>query len=73
MLAANALSMAERKRELASASPPPKRAATVISLINLVNTLPRLASCAALRNLILAHLLWPAIYCLEGRWLGEMK
>src|SRR5258708_3523499 len=59
MLASRALSMARRSRGLLSGSPPPRRAATVISLIGRVNTLPFLASAAALRCLMFAHLLWP--------------
>ena len=35
------------------------RAATVISLSNLVNALPRRASVTAFLCLIVAHLLWP--------------
>src|SRR5260364_383056 len=61
MLASAALSIAKRRRGLLFASPPPRRAATVISLIRLVQTRPRLASAAAFLCLILAHLEWPAI------------
>src|SRR6202049_4401773 len=50
-----------RSRGLAFGSPPPRRAATVISRKTLVNTLPRRASVAALRCLIVLHLLWPDI------------
>src|SRR5690606_19116330 len=40
-------------------SPPPMRAATVISLISLVNSLPRLASAAPFLCLMVCHLEWP--------------
>src|SRR5215212_1930173 len=53
--------MALRRRALASGSPPPVRAATVISLINFVNSLPRLASSAPFLCLILCHLECPDI------------
>src|SRR5450759_3883342 len=56
-----ALSIARRRRGLPSGSPPPSRAATVISLINRVKFLPRLASCLPLRCWMFAHLLCPAI------------
>jgi len=52
-----ALSIARRSRGLADASPPPRRAATVISLMRRVNTLPRFASAAAFLCLMFAHLL----------------
>ena len=52
---------AVRSRGLALMSPPPSRAATVISLISLVNSLPRLASFAAFLCLIELHLEWPDI------------
>src|SRR5262249_3661316 len=48
-----------RTRGLPSTSPPPMRAATVISLISLVKSLPRLASSAPFFRLIVAHLEWP--------------
>src|SRR5215217_7349599 len=53
--------IALRRRALASGSPPPVRAATVISLINFVNSLPRLASSAPFLCLILCHLECPDI------------
>ena len=56
-----ALSIARRSRGLADASPPPSRAATVISRISRVKTLPRFASAAAFLCLMFAHLLWPAM------------
>src|SRR5690554_6432417 len=61
MLAAKALSMARRRRGLEVGSPPPRRAATVISRMILVKILPRLASCLPLRCWMLAHLLCPAM------------
>ena len=57
MLLDNALSTAARRRGLVAGSPPPKRAAVTNSRIILVKILPRFASCAALRCLVLAHLL----------------
>src|SRR3989338_1756494 len=56
-----ALSVANRSQELVLGSPPPLRAATVISRMSLVKTLPRTASVLAFLCLILAHLLCPAI------------
>ena len=56
-----ALSTAARKRGFALTSPPPIFAAVTNSRINFVKILPRCASCAALRCLIFAHLLWPAM------------
>ena len=44
------------RRGLPSGSPPPSRAATVISLMSLVKTFPRLASAAPFLCFILAHL-----------------
>jgi hypothetical protein len=52
MLAALALSTASRRRGLKFGSPPPERAATVISRISLVNCAPRLASVTAFFRLI---------------------
>jgi serine/threonine protein kinase len=52
----------EQTRGFDATSAPPARAAIVISRMSLVKILPRLASCAPLRNLMLAHLLWPAMY-----------
>jgi len=46
---------------LADESPPPSREATVISLIKRLKIAPRFASVAALRCLMFAHLLWPAM------------
>src|SRR6267142_5291341 len=61
MLPALASRIALRKRALPSGSPPPERAATVISLINFVNSLPRLASSAPFLCLILCHFECPDI------------
>src|SRR6185369_3680946 len=61
MLPALASRIALRRRALPSGSPPPVRAATVISLINFVNNLPRLASSAPFLCLILCHLECPDI------------
>jgi CheY-like chemotaxis protein len=41
------------------------RAATSMARMYLANCLPRFLSCAALRCLMLAHLLWPAMRCLS--------
>src|SRR5690606_24722199 len=60
MFAAFAVSTARRSRGLKLGSPPPSRAATVISRISLVNMWPRFASFAAFLRLICAHLLCPA-------------
>src|ERR1700733_8786231 len=51
--------MAVRSRGLESGSPPPTRAAMVISRISLVKMRPRLASVAAFLCLIVAHLECP--------------
>src|ERR1700752_5445161 len=59
MLAARAVSAAVRRRGLALTSPPPMRAATVISLISLVKILPRFASFAPFLCLIELHFEWP--------------
>src|SRR5207237_2926722 len=53
--------IAVRNRGLPSASPPPIRAAIVISLMSLVNMRPRLASMAPFLCLMLCHLEWPDI------------
>ena len=45
-----------------SVSPPPSRAASIISLVTLVNILPFFASCLPFLCWILCHLLCPAIY-----------
>src|SRR3989442_4827221 len=54
-----AAATAVRRRGFAIASPPPTRAAIVISRISLVNTRPRLASVAAFLCLMVAHLECP--------------
>jgi hypothetical protein len=56
MFAALALSIASRRRGLADASPPPSRAATMMSRMTRVHTLPRFSSCRPLRCWMLAHL-----------------
>ena len=57
MFASRAFSSERRRRGLLSGSPPPAFAATVISLITRVKTLPFFESAAALRCLMFAHLL----------------
>src|SRR5687768_16196078 len=61
MLPALASEIALRNRALPSTSPPPERAATVISFMNLVKSLPRLASSAPFLCLIECHLECPDI------------
>src|ERR1700712_5027844 len=63
MLTSLASSMACLSRKLAAGSPPPMRAATVISLTTLVKTAPFLASAAPLVRLMVDHLLWPLMLC----------
>src|SRR5580704_11157333 len=53
--------IAVRRRGLELGSPPPMRAAMVISRITLVNARPRLASVAAFLCLMVAHLECPDI------------
>jgi len=55
MFASLALRIASRSRGLPSGSPPPMRAAIVISRISLVKTLPRLASTEALCRFVVAQ------------------
>src|SRR5271170_3781891 len=59
MFSALAAAMAPRRRGLPSGSPPPWRAAMVISRMRRVKILPRLASRAPFLCLIVAHLEWP--------------
>ena len=59
MLADLAAAMAVRSLGFPSGSPPPSLAATVISLIRLVNSLPRRASAAPFLCLMLCHLECP--------------
>src|SRR5678815_4747575 len=73
MLLSIALSIARRRRGLADASPPPSRAATVISLMRRVKILPRFASVAAFLCLMFAHLLWPAMASSALRALVEWR
>src|SRR5262249_32676569 len=61
MFTSLASEIALRSLGLPSASPPPIRAAIVISLISFVNMRPRLASMAPFLCLILCHLEWPDI------------
>src|SRR5271169_1383047 len=61
MLLSIALSTARRRRGMLDTSPSPSLEATVISRMRRLNILPRLASVAALRCLMFAHLLWPAM------------
>src|SRR6185436_2854542 len=56
MLCERAVVTAVRRRGLALTSPPPMRAATVISLMSLVKILPRLESLSAFLCLIVLHL-----------------
>jgi hypothetical protein len=56
MFTALAAIMAVLSRGLAFWSPPPNRAATVISFMDLLQTLPRFASAAPFLCLIVAHL-----------------
>src|SRR4051812_19938861 len=66
MLTALAASMAVLRRGLPPGSPPPLRAATVISRITLVQEEARLASVIAFLRLICFHLLCPAMAELLG-------
>src|SRR4030042_1088182 len=60
MFAAFPVSIAVRRRAFPAGSPPPWRAATVISLMSLVKWAPRRESVTAFLRLICFHLLWPA-------------
>ena len=64
ILAPSALSIAVRNAGLLAGSAPPDFTATLISRSTLVKILARLASCPALRCLMLAHLLCPAMLTL---------
>src|SRR5438093_11384014 len=66
MLTALAASIAVRSLGLPPGSPPPLRAATVISRMTLVQEEARLASVIAFLRLICFHLLWPAMAELLG-------
>src|SRR3989339_1015262 len=59
MFSSLAAMMACRRREFPSRSPPPSRAARVISLINFVKILPRFESIAPFFRLIVLHLECP--------------
>src|SRR3954462_5322269 len=74
MFPALAASMAVLRRGLPPGSPPPLRAATVISRITLVQEEARLASVIAFLRLICFHLLCPAMAELLGDyrvWMTE--
>src|SRR5213595_63397 len=59
ILAALASATAARRRGLPAGSPPPMRAATLISLRMRVKIFPRFASAAPFLCLMVLHLLWP--------------
>src|SRR5512140_3494288 len=61
MLTALAAAIAVRRRAFESGSPPPLRAAIMISLMTRVKTWPRLESVAAFLCLMVAHLECPDI------------
>src|SRR5437773_3578623 len=61
MFASYALSIARRSRGFIAGSAPPRRAATVTSLMSRVKILPSLASAAAFLCFTLAHLECPAM------------
>src|SRR5260221_11195032 len=61
MLTERALSIARRRRKLPSGSPPPDRAATMISRETRVNTAPRFASLTPFWRLIEDHFEGPDI------------
>src|SRR3954469_23222026 len=71
MLFAFASAMAARRRGLPIGSPPPMRAATVISLRMRVKIFPRLASAAPFLCLMVLHLLWPDIEGCSLVWKDE--
>src|SRR3954467_2809840 len=76
MLFALASATAARRRGLPSGSPPPSRAAMVISLMMRVKTLPRFASAAPFLCLMVLHLLWPDMGdapSLRGRDYSQMS
>src|SRR5512141_2375496 len=68
MLLALASAMAARSRGLPFGSPPPIRAATVISFRMRVKILPRFASAAPFLCLMVLHLLWPDIAGCSSCW-----
>src|SRR6266513_4212235 len=61
MFTARARSIASRRRKLASGSPPPSFAASMISLVILVKTTPRLTPAAPFCRLIWLHFECPDI------------
>ena len=72
MFAALALSNTVRSRGFESGSPPPRRAAIVISRMSFVKTLPRFASSAPFLCLMVCHLECPDIALLLQRWVGKV-
>src|SRR5215467_4514880 len=66
MLTSRAFCTASRRRKLPSMSPPPSRAARVISRLARVNAWPRLASTMAFLCLMPAHLECPDTYALHS-------
>src|SRR5512144_918510 len=74
MLEALALSTAVRSRGFASGSPPPMRAAIVISRMSFVKSLPRFASRAPFLCLIVCHLECPdMVLLLRGAPAGSLS
>src|SRR5215831_9616270 len=72
MFASRAAEIAARRRALPDGSPPPRRAATVISLISLEKSFPLLAPIASFWRLILVQRLWPDIAFTFERCRGAM-
>src|SRR5258705_10800663 len=70
MLASYALLIGRRSRGFIAGSAPPRRAATVTSLISRVKILPFLASAAAFLCFTLAHLECPTMAERRGRGCG---
>src|SRR5215469_14618121 len=56
-----AFSTATLSRGFIETSPPPARAATIISRLSLVKIFPRIASCLPLRMRMFFHFEWPAM------------
>src|SRR5437879_11470550 len=71
MFASYASSIASRSRGFIAGSAPPRRAATVTSLMSRVKILPFLASAAAFLCLTLAHLECPAMAERRGLEFGK--
>src|SRR5438445_10513933 len=72
MFASYALSIARRSRGFIAGSAPPRRAATVTSLISRVKILPFLASAAAFLCFTLAHLECPDMRRAARYWVGKV-